>query len=253
MSLAPFVPMGSLTAWTSTSWPRSISSWMRRPWRGLPFELGDDDLVHVEEPVLLEPDFDERRLHSREDVVDNALVDVPRHRAVRGAAEIDLHDDAVLEDGDSLLGHLDRDEDLLLDLGESRALRRLRAPAARLRGVLAFLRLPRARRARLGLRFRPLHSVFAPPSAAPTPSSCSRPRPPRVPRRRRGFGFSACPSRLGRRGLLERLGSGRLDGRRLLGALLAKQSHGRKSPFGRTPPPAHPGAGELSVSATNLI
>src|SRR6185295_7523612 len=94
----------------------------------LPFELRDDDLVHVEEPVLLEPDLDEGRLHAREDVVDDALVDVARHGAVRGAAEVDLDDDAVLEHRDPLLGHLDRDEDLLLDLRKGRALRRLRAP-----------------------------------------------------------------------------------------------------------------------------
>ena len=49
----------------------------------LALQLGDDDLVHVEEPVALEADVDERRLHAREDVVDDALVDVAGDRAVR--------------------------------------------------------------------------------------------------------------------------------------------------------------------------
>ena len=190
----------------------------------LPFELRDDDLVHVEEPVLLEPDLDEGRLHAREDVVDDALVDVARHGAVRGAAEVDLDDDAVLEHGDPLLGHLDRDEDLLLDLRKGRALRRLRAPAARLRVLPVLLLLPGL--ARLGLGFRRslrlglctalggFYLLLAAASAAAGPAAPAR------------LGLVSLSVRLGRRGLLERFGSGRLGGRRLLAArLLAKQSH----------------------------
>src|SRR6185295_14533224 len=54
------------------------------------FELRRDDLVHVQEPVLLEADRDERGLHSRKDVIDGALVDVAGDRAALGALEVDL-------------------------------------------------------------------------------------------------------------------------------------------------------------------
>ena len=46
---------------------------MLLPCRGAALELGDDDLVDVEEAVLLEADLDERGLHAREDVVDLPL------------------------------------------------------------------------------------------------------------------------------------------------------------------------------------
>src|SRR5205823_2376798 len=93
--------------------------------RAAAFELGADDLVDEQEAVLLEPDLDERGLHSREDVVDDALVDVPRDRAALGALEVDLGDLAVLEDGDALLADVDRDEQLALRGRERRATRRL--------------------------------------------------------------------------------------------------------------------------------
>jgi hypothetical protein len=70
-------------------------------------ELGCDDLVHVEKAVLLEADLDEGRLHSGQDVVDRALVDVPRDRAAFVPLEIDLGDLFVLEHGDPLLGDVD--------------------------------------------------------------------------------------------------------------------------------------------------
>ena len=57
-------------------------------------ELGADDLVDVEEAVLLEADLDERGLHARQDVVDDAEVDVAGDRAVLGPLEVDLGDDA---------------------------------------------------------------------------------------------------------------------------------------------------------------
>ena len=79
-------------------------------------ELGRDDLVDVQEAVLLEADLDERGLHAREDVVDGALVDVARDRAALGALEVDLGGTAVLDDGDSLLADVDRDEELALRL-----------------------------------------------------------------------------------------------------------------------------------------
>ena len=76
----------------------------------LPFELGRDHLVDVEEAVLLEADLDERGLHARQDVVDGALVDVPRDRAALGPLEIGLGDLVVLEHGDALLAHVDGDQ-----------------------------------------------------------------------------------------------------------------------------------------------
>ena len=55
-------------------------------------ELGADDLVDVEEAVLLEADLDERGLHARQDVVDDAEVDVAGDRAALGPLEVDLGD-----------------------------------------------------------------------------------------------------------------------------------------------------------------
>src|SRR5262249_38753687 len=66
-------------------------------------ELRADDLVDVEEAVLLEADLDERRLHSGQDVVDAAEVDVAGDRAALGPLEIDLGDLAVFEDCDVAL------------------------------------------------------------------------------------------------------------------------------------------------------
>ena len=93
-----------------------------------PLELRADDLVDVEEAVLLEADLDERRLHPRQHVVDDAEVDVPCDRATLRALEVDLGDAIVLEDRDALLADVDRDDELALRRGQRRALRR-RAPA----------------------------------------------------------------------------------------------------------------------------
>src|SRR5581483_6979410 len=70
---------------------------------------------------------------AREDVVDDALVDVAGDRAALGALEVDLRDLVVLEDGDALLARVDGDEQLALRLRERRPAWR---PAARL-GLLA--------------------------------------------------------------------------------------------------------------------
>src|SRR4029077_18573594 len=94
----------------------------------------------VEEAVLLETDLDERRLHAREHVVDDAEVDVPGDRAALGTLEVDLGDAVVLEDRDPLLAHVDGDDELPLRGGERRPLRR--RPAARSISRLASLRLP---------------------------------------------------------------------------------------------------------------
>src|SRR5207247_2112137 len=90
----------------------------------LALELGHDDLVHVEEAVLLQADLDERGLHSGQDVVDGAEVDVPGDRPSIRPLEVDLGDAVVLEDGDALLADVDRDEELALR-------RRKRRPARR--------------------------------------------------------------------------------------------------------------------------
>src|SRR5581483_9785939 len=101
-------------------------------------ELGADDLVDVEEAVLLEADLDERGLHPRQDVVDDAEVDVAGDRAVLRPLEVDLGDPVVLEHGDAFLARVDRDEELALRLRERRALRRLalRRPRALARPAL---------------------------------------------------------------------------------------------------------------------
>ena len=87
-------------------------------------ELGPDDLVDVEEAVLLEPDLDERGLHARQDVVDDAEVDVAGDRAALGTLEVHLGDPVVLEHGDALLAGVDGDEKLALRLRQRGALRR---------------------------------------------------------------------------------------------------------------------------------
>ena len=97
-------------------------------------ELGDDDLVDVEEAVLLEPDLDEGCLHAREDVVDDTLVHVARDRAALWALEVDLGDLVVLEHGDPLLADVDGDEELALRGRQRRATGR---GSASLRGAAA--------------------------------------------------------------------------------------------------------------------
>ena len=94
----------------------------------LALELGDDDLVDVEEPVLLEPDLDERRLHPGQHVVDDAEVDVPGDRAALGPLEVHLGDAVVLDHRDALLADVDRDQQLALGGGQRRAARRLAPP-----------------------------------------------------------------------------------------------------------------------------
>ena len=94
-------------------------------------ELRADDLVDVEEAVLLEADLDERGLHARQDVVDDAEVDVAGDRVALRPLEVDLGDLVVLEHGDALLAGVDRDQQLALRLRQRRALRR--RAAARLR------------------------------------------------------------------------------------------------------------------------
>ncbi len=76
----------------------------------LSLELRRHDLVDVEEAVLLQADLDERGLHSRQDVVDRAEVDVAGDRAALRTLEIDLGDAVVLEDGDPLLADVHGDE-----------------------------------------------------------------------------------------------------------------------------------------------
>ena len=76
-------------------------------------ELGEHDLVDVEEAVLGQAGVDERRLHAREDVVHPAEVHVAEQRAARGALEIGLDDDVVLDDRDPRLIRVGGDQDLL--------------------------------------------------------------------------------------------------------------------------------------------
>src|SRR5262249_5031159 len=97
-----------------------------------PLELGADDLVDVQEPVLLEPDLDERGLHAGQDVVDGTEIDVAGDRAVLGALEVDLGDLTVLDHRDALLARVDGHEQRALRLGERRPARRRAARRARL-------------------------------------------------------------------------------------------------------------------------
>src|SRR6185503_3873061 len=54
--------------------------------------VGKDDLVDVEEAVALEADVDEGGLHTGQDVVDLALVDVADDRATAAALDVELGD-----------------------------------------------------------------------------------------------------------------------------------------------------------------
>jgi hypothetical protein len=105
----------------------------------LALELGPDDLVHVQEAVALEADLDEGGLHSGQDVVDDAEVDVPGDRAALGALEVDLCDAVVLEDGDPLLAHVDGDEQLALRRRQRCAAGRRATPLTACRALLALL------------------------------------------------------------------------------------------------------------------
>src|SRR6185312_8455160 len=116
----------------------------------LALELGRDHLVDVEEAVLLEADLDERSLHARQDVVDDALVDVPCDRPALGSLAVGLGDLVVLEYGDALLADVDRDEQLALRGRERRAAGSRAAPRC---ALLAALR-GTALRARLVLLLR---------------------------------------------------------------------------------------------------
>jgi hypothetical protein len=219
-------------------------------------ELGDDDLVHVEEAVLLEADLDEGRLHPGQDVVDGAEVDVAGDRALAGSLEVDLGDAVVLEHGDALLEGGDGDEGLALRRRAGAPLRLDAATAlagaaaaaiavgpalGRLAlglGGLVGLRLLRllggGRRGRLGLCLaRGLAGTATPAAGAATAlgTGCG--------------GVGAALS--GRRGLPDGCGSGCLD-RRRLGLLLAQALEDRtqtKTPCemrARARPPRRGGA-----------
>ena len=122
----------------------------------LALELGDDDLVDVEEAVLLEADLDECGLHPGQDVVDGAEVDVAGDRALVRPLEVDLGDAVVLDDRDALLADVDRDQELALGLGQRRSLLRHAAAVSLLVGAaflpLAALARLAALRLRLALR-----------------------------------------------------------------------------------------------------
>src|SRR5207244_10079551 len=100
----------------------------------------------------------ERGLHPRQDVVDDAEVDVPGDRAPLRPLEVDLRDAVVLEDGDALLADVDRHEQLALRGGERRAAGRYaatrRGPLRALRLALRLLGLRRFRGLRGLLDFR---------------------------------------------------------------------------------------------------
>ena len=202
----------------------------------LALELGHDDLVDVEKAVLLEADLDERRLHSGQDVVDGAEVDVAGDRAALGPLEIDLGDAVVLEDGDALLADVDRDQELALGLRQRRALLRDAAAVALLAraALLALAPLggglalaPLRRGLLLGLlgRLAPLSALDDGAGLlAPAPAAAAATSLPRIGRRvgrsRRGCLLSRC-----------RLWSGRGDfRRRLLGrsCFFFLRNHGDK-------------------------
>ena len=188
-------------------------------------ELRAHDLVDVEEAVLLEPDLDEGRLHARQDVVDDAEVDVPGDRAALGTLEVDLSDTIVLEYRDALLGNADRDEQLALGGRERRSPGRLASaggtprPGSRLLGARRLVRRRRLVRLIAAAFFACLGCSRL--ALAPTPAAASAP-----PAALGGRGFSldrrlVCYWRKFR--CFGLVGSGCLLGRLLLGRLLASE------------------------------
>src|SRR3954471_14294724 len=133
-SRAPLVLSGSLTTWTTTSWPGLSSSPIdlpleaTRPRRGTSdagmadFAAGHDDLVDVQEAVLVEADVHEGGFQARQDVVDAALVDVADDGAAAAPLEVEL-------------GGAERVAPVAV--GRGRGPRRPRARAAALGGRLA--------------------------------------------------------------------------------------------------------------------
>ena len=65
----------------------------------------------VEEGVLLQADVDERRLHARQDVRHDTLVDAPHDRAVPMPLEVQLGEEITLLDSDSGFGETRIDDD----------------------------------------------------------------------------------------------------------------------------------------------
>ena len=80
-----------------------------------PFELleGVDDLGDVEEPVALETEIDEGRLHAGKNFRYPALVDIADDTAVPFTLDKDLRDEIVLEDGHHRLVAIGGDDHLL--------------------------------------------------------------------------------------------------------------------------------------------
>ena len=212
-------------------------------------ELGADDLVDEQEAVLLEADLDERRLHPRQDVVDDALVDVAGDRPAFGPLEIDLGDASVLEDGDALLGDVHRDEQLALRGRERRAPRHL---------ATAVRRAPAAVGRRTCRRAEPSRPSPEPSRPSPEPVA-SAPVSPRLGGRP-ARGLAAIPAAataataLGLRGLIARLGPGRdgrvarcgcflLAERQLLGRQLGERRRDRRRRLLLLP--AKPGQGQV--------
>jgi hypothetical protein len=71
-----------------------------------------NDVGNIEERVALEPEVDERRLHSRKDLRDAALVDVAHDGAMAGPLHPQLDDLGLVEHGDARLVLRGIDHDL---------------------------------------------------------------------------------------------------------------------------------------------
>ena len=211
----------------------------------LALELRRHDLVDVQEPVLLQPDLDERRLHPGQHVVDGAQVDVARDRAALRPLEVDLGDAVVLEHGDALLTDVDGDEELALRLGERRAARGLAAAALLRAFALAALRSPlwpcllgsRLLFGLLRLGLGGLAGAPAPPATAATAPGLRGGRLSRLcdGGLRCGYGLGCF------------CGSGSLDRRLLLGRLSASKPAQAKSPSCARAAATPPGEAARSV------
>ncbi len=99
-------------------------------------------VARVEEGVLGEPDVDERRLHARQDVRHDALVDAAHDRAVAMPLEIELGEEVTFLDCDPRFGEARIDDDPFAHGSTSPT----RPPASYMRVVRVSLELPHSYR-----------------------------------------------------------------------------------------------------------
>ncbi len=139
MTRAPFVLIGPFETWTTICWPSLSTSRMgvlRETRSDLPLglvialvvllvvlagvdellevALSPDHVLDVQERRAFEADVDERGLHAGQHARDFAEVDVADRAAVPLALDVELGEDAVLDERDAGLTDVDVDDESVL-------------------------------------------------------------------------------------------------------------------------------------------